>query len=164
VSVRGFHKQMTFMVKSFFFVFIGAMLGPPWLLVLAGVVLGGVLFVARIPAVIVGTFGSLLSSDQKRLVTVSMPRGMAAGVLATLPLSAGVPGTGPLPVLVFACVFTTILVFAVGFPLMRAQRPTPEADATATAPAAPDPWPSELVAPAAQDPTPSPPPPDRTSG
>jgi hypothetical protein len=44
---------------------------------------------------------------------------MAAGVLATLPVSAGVPGTQTLPVVVFACVFTTILAFAAGFPLAR---------------------------------------------
>ena len=44
---------------------------------------------------------------------------VAAGVLATLPASAGVPGTQTLPIAVFACVFTTILAFAVGFPLAR---------------------------------------------
>jgi hypothetical protein len=64
-------------------------------------------------------------------VWLSMPRGMAAGVLATLPLAAGVPASEPLPVLVFACVFTTILIFAVGFPLARRRIET-----TAVAPSA----------------------------
>lgn len=122
VSVRGFHRQMTFMVKSFFFVFIGAMLGPPWSLILAGIVLGAVLLLARIPGVLAATAGSGLSGPQKKLVTVAMPRGMAAGVLATLPVTAGVPGTSNLPVMVFACVFTTIMIFAVGFPLLRGKR------------------------------------------
>lgn len=119
VSLRGFHKQMTFMVKSFFFVFIGAMLGPPMEHIALGVLLGAVLFGARIPGVFLATVGSRLSAPQRKLVAVSMPRGMAAGVLATLPVSAGVPGTEALPVIVFACVFTTILVFAGGFPLLR---------------------------------------------
>jgi cell volume regulation protein A len=166
VSVRGFHKQMTFMVKSFFFVFIGAMLGPPWLLVIAGIVLGGVLLVARVPGVMLATFGSGLTPDQKKLVTVSMPRGMAAGVLATLPVSAGVPGTEPLPVLVFACVFTTILVFAVGFPLLRGRRPATASD-PAPAPTAGAAVP-ELTPPASAVPEPAPtaptaPPPEGTS-
>jgi NhaP-type Na+/H+ and K+/H+ antiporter len=123
-GVRGFHRQMAFIVKSFFFVFIGAMLAPPWGLIATGVLFGGILFVARIPAVHLATLGSGLSSAQKTLATVALPRGMAAGVLATLPVAAGVPGTEQLPVLVFAAVFTTILIFAVGFPLVKRGMPS----------------------------------------
>jgi hypothetical protein len=52
-------------------------------------------------------------------------------VLATLPWSAHVPNTEWLPVMVFATVFTTILLFAVGFPLVRRRMHAP---AAATAP------------------------------
>ncbi len=125
-SVRGFHRQMAFMIKSFFFVFIGAMLSGPWWLLLLGATLGGLLFAARIPAARLALVSSGLNSDQKNLVTVSMPRGMAAGVLATLPVTAGVVATETLPVVVFACVLTTILVFAVGFPVIKRGLPTEE--------------------------------------
>ena len=46
--MRGIHSQMAFMVKSFFFVFIGAMLGPPWTLVAFGGALGFVLYAGSI--------------------------------------------------------------------------------------------------------------------
>jgi cell volume regulation protein A len=118
-SVRGFHRQMAFIIKSFFFVFIGAMLGPPWTLIVFGMILGVILLVARWPSVRVALLASSLSPDEQRVVWLSMPRGMAAGVLATLPLAAGVSASESLPVAVFACVFTTILIFAVGFPLAR---------------------------------------------
>jgi cell volume regulation protein A len=118
-SVRGFHSQMAFMVKSFFFVFIGAMLGPPWGLILIGVLFAGVLLGLRIPAVRLSTLGGGFSKNEQDMATVSMPRGMAAGVLATLPAAAGIPDTEELPVVVFACVFTTILIFAVGFPIIK---------------------------------------------
>ncbi len=125
-GVRGFHRQMAFIVKSFFFVFIGAMLGPPWSLIILGVLLGGVLLLVRLPAVVAATLGSDFSKAQKQMITVSMPRGMAAGVLATLPMARGVPNMDQLPVVVFACVFTTILVFAVGFPMIkRRMEPAP---------------------------------------
>jgi cell volume regulation protein A len=114
-SVRGFHRQMAFIIKSFFFVFIGAMLGPPWGQLLLGLLLGGVLIGARIPAVRLALLGSGLDPDQRRIVTVSLPRGMAAGVLATLPFTKGVPGTDSLPVVVFSAVFMSIIIFAVGF-------------------------------------------------
>jgi hypothetical protein len=110
---------MAVIVKSFFFVFIGAMLTPPWLLILFGVLLGVALYLMRVPSVNLALLGTSLTKPEKKLVAVSLPRGMAAGVLATLPVSAGIPGTGDLPVAVFACVFTTILIFAVRFPAAR---------------------------------------------
>jgi cell volume regulation protein A len=119
MSVRGFHAQMAFIIKSFFFVFIGAMLGPPWGGVLLGILLGISLLILRVPAVNLALIGSGIQGPDRGLVHVSMPRGMAAGVLATLPITSGVPGTEPFPVMVFTAVFVTILIFAVGFPLAK---------------------------------------------
>jgi len=118
-GVEHAHDQITFIVKSFFFVFIGAMLGPPWPLVGLGAILGVVLLGARIPAVLGATAGSGMKGAERGLVTVSMPRGMAAGVLALLPTQAGIEGTEQVPVVAFASVFMTILVFAGGFPLFK---------------------------------------------
>jgi NhaP-type Na+/H+ or K+/H+ antiporter len=88
-------------------------------LVLLGIVIGLVLFMARIPAVALGTVRACFSPSARGLVAVALPRGMAAGVLAMLPAQQGVPGTEQLPVLVFATVVTTILVFSVGFPILK---------------------------------------------
>lgn len=137
-SVRGFHRQMAFMVKSFFFVFIGAMLGPPVSLIVLGVLVGLMLLSARVPSVYTATIGTSFTEPEKKMMVVSMPRGMAAGVLATLPVSAGVEGTEDLPVVVFACVFTTIMAFAVGFPMVKKSIPPVEAP-TLTEPAPPEP-------------------------
>ncbi|MFI4968471.1 MAG: cation:proton antiporter [Gammaproteobacteria bacterium] len=117
-DVRGFHSQMVFIVKSFFFTFIGAMLGPPWSLAVAGALLAVVLLIARYPGAWLAMLKSSLDREQRNLVFLSLPRGVAAGVLATLPVAAGVPGTQELPAVIFACVFGTILIFAVGFPLV----------------------------------------------
>jgi cell volume regulation protein A len=118
-NVRGFHSQVVFMVKSFFFTFIGLMLSPPWSLIFVGVVLGAVLFAARIPGVMLALWRSPLPRTSRHLAVFALPRGMAAGVLATLPHYAGVPATETLPVIVFATVFTTILIFTVGFGVLR---------------------------------------------
>lgn len=116
-DVRGFHSQMVFMVKSFFFTFVGAMLGPPWSLALAGALLAAVLLVARYPGSWFSMLKSPLDKMQRRLVFMTVPRGVAAGVLATMPVAAGIPETQQLPPVIFACVFGTILIFAAGFPL-----------------------------------------------
>jgi len=148
-DVRGFNRQLTFIIKSFFFTFMGAMLGPPWSTVALGVVLGLVLFAARAPAVFLALLGSKLPAGERRLVLVSLPRGMAAGVLATLPAAAGVPETGNLPNIVFAAALVTILVFAFGFPrarratLVEAPAAVPSIEAT---PPEPAPTPAMVVA------------------
>jgi cell volume regulation protein A len=140
-SVQGVHRQIAFIVKSLFFTFIGAMLGPPWGLMILGVLLGAALFAARVPAVRLATWRSSLGTSEKQLTIVALPRGMAAGVLATLPASVGIAGTEELPSLVFACVVTTILIFAVGFPLVRRRR-SPETSAPAAAHVAVEPIPA----------------------
>ena len=135
-SVRGFHRQMAFIIKSFIFVFIGAMLGPPWGQLALGLVLGAVLLAARIPGVFLALLGSGLGKEQRSIVTVALPRGMAAGVLATLPGTKGVPGTEGLPVMVFAAVFMSILIFATGFYLAKRKiSPAPESEGTVPLPA-----------------------------
>jgi cell volume regulation protein A len=117
-DVRGFSRQLAFIVKSFFFTFMGAMLAPPWSLIALGMGLGLVVFAARVPAVWLATLTGGFSPSERRLVTICLPRGMAAGVLATMPVAAGVAGTQWIPVAVFSAVVTTILLFAGGFPVV----------------------------------------------
>jgi cell volume regulation protein A len=156
-DVRGFNRQVTFIVKSFFFTFMGAMLGPPWGLVALGALFGVLLLVVRVPAVSVALLGSGLLPGERQMVLVSMPRGMAAGVLATLPVAAGIPGTTDLPNVVFAGALVSILIFAVGFPRARGRA---DREAAAAPPA------ERAAAPATGDGTPAGPdgpPPDAAS-
>lgn len=118
-GLRDFHSQMVFIVKSFFFTYVGAMLGPPWGFAVAGAVLAIVILGVRFPGAWLALFGLPLNRDLRRIVYVSAPRGVAAGVLAALPFSAGIPGTSDLPVIVFASVFTGILIFSISFPLVQ---------------------------------------------
>jgi len=140
---HDFHGQLVFIVKSFFFTFIGAMLGPPWGLAILGFLIGLALLPARVPGVWVTSRAMRLTREQRGIVGVSVPRGLAAGVLATLPAAAGVPGTGGLPAVVFPAVVVSILVFAAGFPYVRRRASEPgamgatSAQGTGDAPAVP---------------------------
>lgn len=131
-GVTGVHDQVTFIVKSFFFTLIGALIGPPWPLVGLGAALGVVLLLARWPAVRLTFLGSRHTPAVRRLVWVALPQGMAAGVLSTMPMQAGIADTEHLPPIVFAAATMTILVFAVGVPVtmrqIRSESP-PVADA-----------------------------------
>jgi Na+:H+ antiporter len=118
-QLQGFHRHVTFMIKSFFFTFIGMMLGPPWPLMALGALLGIALLLSRYPAVSVAMAGKSFTRAERGLIWVALPRGMAAGVLAMMPHQAGVVATDSLPTVVFAAVVTTIVTFAIGFPLMK---------------------------------------------
>lgn len=134
MGVRGFHSQMAFIVKSFFFVMIGALLTPPWSGIVFGIVLAAALYGARLPAVRLAALGSSLDAPDRALVGVCLPRGLAAGVLATVPMAAGVIATDTVPVIVFSCIVATIVIFAVGLPLVtrRVMEPPPDGTAAAT--------------------------------
>jgi cell volume regulation protein A len=135
LGVRGFHAQVAFIVKSFFFVLIGALLRPPWGLVALGAALGVVLLVVRVPAVWVATLAGRFGRRERAIMTVALPRGMAAGVMATIPAAAGVVATEGLSTIVFACIVSTIAIFAIGMPLasrgLRPPRAEPAPDASA---------------------------------
>lgn len=133
-----FHGQLVFIVKSFFFTFIGAMLGPPLGLAILGVILGLALLPARAPGTWLAGAALGLTGEERGIVGFSLPRGLAAGVLATLPAAAGVPGTAALPAIVFPAVVTTILVFAGGFTWVR-RRAAADAAPVAVAPPGPAP-------------------------
>jgi NhaP-type Na+/H+ or K+/H+ antiporter len=113
------YSQLVFIVKSFFFTFIGAMLTPPWGLAALGVTVGAALLPMRLPGAWLTAWMLRLPAEHRGILSVAVPRGLAAGVLATLPAAAGVPGTQVLPNVVFPTVVTTILVFTVGFRLVR---------------------------------------------
>jgi cell volume regulation protein A len=108
-----------FIVKSLFFTFIGASLPAAPMPLAVGGLLGVVLFLVRWPAVQLALKDSQMTGAQKNVAWVSLPRGLAAGVMALAPAAAGIPGAEVLPETIFAAIVTTILIFAIGFPLAR---------------------------------------------
>lgn len=107
--------QMTFLIKSFFFVLIGLMFPTSPRLMALGSLGAVVLLLFRIPAVMLSTAKLGLTRKQASLIIVAMPRGLAAGVLSTLPLEYGLAGVENFSPAVFALIVTSILLFAVGF-------------------------------------------------
>ena len=110
--------QMTFLIKSFFFFLIGLMF-PTDLkqIVLAAI---GVLFLMamRVPAVLLSTRSMGLGKKEFWFLCAAIPRGLAAGVLATLPMQYGVPGAENLAPAIFAVIVLSVLVFAIGFSIV----------------------------------------------
>ena len=114
-------NQITFLIKSFFFVLIGLMFPTEPRAIVLGVVAAIVLVLFRIPAVAAAVRDRGFTRRQKMMLMVAMPRGLAAGVLSTLPGRLNVPGTEVLTDAVFAMIVSTIVIFALGIALIARQ-------------------------------------------
>jgi cell volume regulation protein A len=124
-KIKVFQDEVTFFVRTFFFVYIGLLLTPEHftgLVVLVSVALLGLLIIARwITTRIV--LPDLPRFDTK-IVMSMMPRGLAAAVLATFPLSAGLV-IQDFQQIVFAIILLTNLTATAGIFIFR-ERPEKE--------------------------------------
>jgi potassium/hydrogen antiporter len=117
-SVRGFHSQISFLIRSFFFVFTGLLFSySSYVLVLFGLLLAFVFLGLRFAAVKLSFLKS--AKDSETLMTVMLPRGLAAAVLASLPFTSGVPNSQSFPEIAFIVIIVTIVICTVGVAVLR---------------------------------------------
>ena len=117
-TTRVMQDQMTFLIKSFFFFLIGLMF-PTDLRQIALAAFGVLFLMAmRVPAVLLSTRRMRLGRKEFWFLSAAIPRGLAAGVLATLPMQYGVPGAENLAPVIFAVIVLSVLVFAIGFSIV----------------------------------------------
>ena len=108
------HNQITFLVRSFFFVFVGLMasLGQYEYAIL-GVGITIAIYVGR--TIVTKTTLTKKFSLLDRMVTRSMiPRGLAAAVLATFPLTLGLPNAEAYPQIIFFIILTSVIITTIG--------------------------------------------------
>ena len=111
---NSLHNQVTFLVRAFFFVFVGLLASFAQLeYVIFGVIAAIGIYIGRIiitKSVLVRGFSKL----DKRVTSVMIPRGLAAAVLATFPLSMGLPNAEAYPQIIFFVIFTSVLITTIG--------------------------------------------------
>lgn len=111
---RAFFAEAVFLVKTFFFVYLGVSITfPDWRAVATGLVLGLAAFPARAPVVRLLASPTTTSRRDAALMTVLVPKGLAAAVMASLPAQAGLPGSEILQGTVYAAIFFSIVACAV---------------------------------------------------
>jgi cell volume regulation protein A len=118
-SVRDFHSQISFLIRSFFFVFTGLLFSlSSFASVLVGLLLSFIFLGIRFIVVKISAVKSELHKYET-LMTVMFPRGLAAAVLASLPLTSGVPDSQVFPEIAFIVILTTIIVCTIGVAVLK---------------------------------------------
>jgi len=121
-SVRDFHCQISFLIRSFFFVFTGLLFSfSSFTSVLIGLLLSFTFLGIRFVVVKMAAVKSELH-DYETLMTIMFPRGLAAAVLASIPLTSGVPGSQVFPEIAFIVILTTIIITTVGVAVLKKRK------------------------------------------
>ncbi|MEK0336350.1 MAG: cation:proton antiporter, partial [Nitrosopumilus sp.] len=108
------HNQLTFLVRTFFFVFVGLMASFGQIeyvvfgILVTIVVFGGRIFVGKI------TLTKRFSKLDKAVTNSMIPRGLAAAVLATYPITMGLPNAEAYPQIIFFIILTSVIITTIG--------------------------------------------------
>ena len=117
--VRDFHCQISFLIRSFFFVFTGLLFTfSSFSSVLFGLLLTFAFLGIRFFIIKITTLKSNLHPVET-LMTIMFPRGLAAAVLASLPLTMGIPDSELFPEISFIVILSSILVTTIGVVFLK---------------------------------------------
>ncbi|MDA3944635.1 MAG: cation:proton antiporter [Bacteroidetes bacterium] len=119
--------EAVFLLKTFFFVYIGISVQiSEWIPLLIGFAITVVLFLLRIPVVRVSMPISKDIHDKTDLMYMStmIPKGLAAAVLATIPLQQGIEGGELIKNIVFSVILFSIVFTSVLIPLLERSKNT----------------------------------------
>ena len=111
---NSLHRQVTFIVRAFFFVFVGLLASFGQIeYVIFGILAAVAIYVGRV----VITHTALVkgfSKLDKKVTSVMIPRGLAAAVLATIPLTMGLQNGEAYPQIIFFIILTSVIITTIG--------------------------------------------------
>jgi len=108
------HNQITFLVRTFFFVFVGLLASFGNIeFILFGVIMAVVIYFSR-TIIVKMTLTKRFSALDKKVTSIMIPRGLAAAVLATFPLTLGLPNASAYSQIVFSIIMTSVIITTLG--------------------------------------------------
>ena len=113
-SDDSMHNQLTFLVRTFFFVFVGLLASFGNIeYIIFGIVATVVIYVGRV-ILTKTTLTKRFSKLDRKVTSVMIPRGLAAAVLATFPLTMGIPNAEAYPQIVFVIIMVSVIITTLG--------------------------------------------------
>ena len=111
---NSLHSQVTFIVRAFFFVFVGLLASFGQIeFVIFGIIAAVAIYIGRI-AITHTALVKGFSKLDKRVTSVMIPRGLAAAVLATIPLTMGLQNGEAYPQIIFFIILTSVIITTIG--------------------------------------------------
>jgi len=131
-TMMKFHSQISFIVKTFFFAYLGLMItfDDPNVIVpsiLLSLVLLGIRFIV-VPAISIGKRSLLANTG---ILATMLPRGLSAAVVAEIAAASAIPNALLYPEIVTVVIATTVIISAVGIPLFARKSPAENSETKA---------------------------------
>jgi cell volume regulation protein A len=122
--MKKFHSQMSFLIKTFFFVYLGLMMTFDDLdVVLTGVLLSFALLFVRYFVVLLTSIGNSTLLKNSGFLTTMLPRGLSAAVVAEVVVAAGIANASSYPNIIMIVIVTTVVISALGIPIFARKLP-----------------------------------------
>jgi cell volume regulation protein A len=123
-TMMTFHNQIYFIVKTFFFAYLGLMITfkDPNVIV-PSIVLSLVLLAVRcivVPAISIRKRNLLAHTG---ILATMLPRGLSTAVVAEIAVSSGIPNARLYPEIAIVVIVTTAIISAIGIPLFARKSP-----------------------------------------
>lgn len=125
-GLKRFESEIAFLLRTFFFVYIGLIVSIDDIkTVLVGVVLSLILLLSRFAAVKIATARCSELVEERSIMSVLLTRGLAAAVLATLPMQYATENlvfsqTAPLFInLAVLVILATAIITSIGIPILK---------------------------------------------
>ena len=123
-TMMKFHSQISFIVKTLFFAYLGLMVtfDEPGIIV-PSIILSLALLAARfivVPAVSIGKRNLLAHTG---ILATMLPRGLSAAVVAEIAASSDISHARLYPEIVILVIATTVIISAVGIPIFARKAP-----------------------------------------
>ncbi len=122
--MKKFHSQMSFLIKTFFFVYLGLVLTfdkPD--VIIVGVVLSVALLFVRYVVVLLTSIGSGTMLKNSGFLTTMLPRGLSAAVVAEIVVVAGIANASTYPDIIMVVIVATVIIAAIGIPIFARKPP-----------------------------------------
>ncbi len=121
--MKSFHSQISFLIKTFFFIYLGLMITfkEPGLVVL-GVVLSLILLFGRYIVVLLTSVGSRTLLSNSGILTTMFARGESAAVLTQIVVAAGILNASVYPDIIMSIIVTSVIISAIGIPIFTRKR------------------------------------------
>jgi cell volume regulation protein A len=123
-TMMKFHSQVSFIVKTFFFAYLGLMMtfdDPN--VILPSIILSLVLLAVRCIVVLAISRGKKSLLANKGILATMLPRGLSAAVVAAIVATSGIPNARLYPEITIVVIATTVVISALGIPIFARKSP-----------------------------------------
>jgi len=124
--MKKFHAEISFLISTFFFVYLGLILViSNYTVFLFSVIVSLILLFGRYLATNIISWGKPFLKKSMNVITMMLPRGLAAAVMAELIVLSGIENAEVFPQVVIVVIISTVVIAGLGTSVLKRKLTAP---------------------------------------